>query len=233
MQKKHLIYKIYPTSSIKRINAKINSLGPNFKYSITSLLTERLILSITIFIILFIFADYGYLLAPIITFLFYLGSEKLILDYNIKKRIKILEHDAIFFFEVLGLTLESGRNLKNALEITVANVDNELSLEFQKMLEEIKLGRSFKESLELMKERIPSDVINSIILSLIESSMYGGSIIESLNNQLDYLRDKKILEVKAEITKLPTKISIISVIFFIPIMFLVILSPVIITFFTR
>ena len=46
-------------------------------------------------------------------------------------------------------------------------------------------------------------------------------------------KKKKILEVKAEITKLPTKISIISVIFFIPIMFLVILSPVIITFFTR
>lgn len=55
-------------------------------------------------------------------------------------------------------------------------------------------------------------------------------MIESLNNQLDFLRDKQLLEIKEEIAKLPTKISVISVIFFIPIMLLVILAPVILTF---
>ena len=44
------------------------------------------------------------------------------------------------------------------------------------------------------------------------------------------LRDKRILEIKGRIGKLPTKISIISVLFFIPIILLVILSPVLIEF---
>ncbi len=233
MKKKHLVYKIYPQSSINRIEEKIKLLGVNCKYNPAKLLAKRLLLSIVLFVFILLYFNYGYFFAPIITFVFYLGYEKLILDYNIKQRIKRLERDAIFFFEVLGLTLESGRNLKTGLEITVANIDNELSDEFKQMLDEIRLGRSFKESLNLMKERIPSDSINSINLSLMQASMYGGSVTESLNNQLDYLREKQLLEVKAEITKLPTKISVISVIFFIPIMFLVILSPVIITFFTK
>jgi len=51
-----------------------------------------------------------------------------------------------------------------------------------------------------------------------------------MNSQVDYLRDKQILNIKAEIGKLPTKISVLSVIFFIPIMFLIILAPVLINY---
>ena len=92
------------------------------------------------------------------------------------------------------------------------------------------MGKSFTESLEDMKERIPSDAINNIILSLTESSIFGNNITATLRNQLDYLRETKLLETKAEITKLPTKISVISVIFFLPIMLLIILSPVLVEF---
>ena len=82
-----------------------------------------------------------------------------------------------------------------------------------------------------MKQRIPSDTINNALLNIVQSSIFGNNIEESLNNQLDFLRDKRILEVKSQIGKLPTKISIISVIFFIPIILIVILAPVVIDFF--
>ena len=78
--------------------------------------------------------------------------------------------------------------------------------------------------------RIPSDTINNVILNITQSSIFGNSILESLNNQLDYLKEKRLLEIKAEITKLPTKISVISVLFFIPIMLLIILAPVLLEF---
>ena len=84
--------------------------------------------------------------------------------------------------------------------------------------------------LDDLKKRLPSDAINNVILNITESSVFGNNMIESLNNQLDFLRDKQLLEIKEEIAKLPTKISVISVIFFIPIMLLVILAPVILTF---
>ena len=52
-------------------------------------------------------------------------------------------------------------------------------------------------------------------------------MIESLNTQLDYLNDKLLLGIKERINKMPIKISIASVLIFIPIILLIILSPVI------
>lgn len=231
MKKKHsLIRKIYSEKTIDRIEKKILLLGIYCNYDPFVLLNYRLFFAVILFFLcLFCFKN-GYILAPILTVLFYLGSEYVVLDLQIKKRGKKLEQEAIFFFEVLSLTLESGRNLSSALEITSANIDSELSREFKKSLAEIRLGKSFSESITDMKLRIPSETINNTLLNITESSVYGNSILDSLNNQLDFLREKRLLEVKSEISKLPTMISILSVIFFIPIMLLIILVPVLLNF---
>ena len=95
---------------------------------------------------------------------------------------------------------------------------------------DINYGKSFDEAITNMKERIPSDTINNILLNIRESNMFGNSIIGTLNNQLDYLRETKILETKAYISKIPVKISVISVVFFVPLLLLLILGPVLIEF---
>ncbi len=231
MKKDHSISKkIHLKKSIERINKKIDLLGVGCKYNVIHLLNYRLIVSILIFIICFLFLKPGYILAPFITLFFYVGSEYLLFDMQIKKREKRLEEEAIFFFEVLILTIESDHNLNTALEITSSNIESDLSLEFRKSLSEIRLGKSFTESMNDMKKRIPSAAINHALLNIIQSNVFGNSILESLTNQLEYLREKQILEIKAEISKLPTKISIISVLFFIPILLLIILSPVLLEF---
>ena len=80
-----------------------------------------------------------------------------------------------------------------------------------------------------MQSKIPSDSINNIILSLTQANIYS-SIIDTMYNQVDYLREKRKLEVKAFISKVPTKISIISVFFFIPLILLIILGPVLLNY---
>ncbi|MCI9280260.1 MAG: type II secretion system F family protein [Bacilli bacterium] len=232
MKKNRFIYKTFRRKSIQKIEKKMKLLGINYEWNAYSFLTLRLILALLIFILLFIFSKYNFLVAPILTVIFYHFFEKGILDYQIKKRAKKLENEAIFFFQIVNLTLESSRNLKYAVEITSNNIESELSDEFKKTYAEMKLGKSFNEALKDMKERIPSDSINSIILNLTEASIFGNSIINTINNQIEYLQDKKLLEVKEVINKLPTKISILSVLFFIPIMLLIILAPVIIKYLT-
>lgn len=229
-KQRNFAHRLYREKTIKRLEGKINLLNSETSLDVFSFLNRRLCISIFLFLALFLSLKQGYIIAPIITILFYYFSEKVVLDRKIKKRQKKLEDEAIFFFEVLSLTLESNKHLKGALELTAKNIDSELASEFKKTLSEVKLGKSFTESLISMKERIPSDAINTIILNLTESSIFGNTVTESLNNQLDYLRDKKMLGIKAEINKLPTKISVISVLFFIPIMLLIILSPVVLNF---
>ena len=84
-----------------------------------------------------------------------------------------------------------------------------------------------------MKKRIPSDTINNTILNMIQSNTFGNSMVDSIYNQIEYLRNKQMLDVRAEIAKLPTKVSVISVLFFVPIMLLIILAPVIIQYITK
>ena len=233
MNNRGMVKKIYSLKSIEKIEKKVKLLGDNSTYSSLDFLNMRLLAAIFIFIIFIIFIPKRYYLAPIIVVIFHFGSEYLVFDYPISKRVKKLEEEAIFFFEILSLTLQSGRNLVSSLDITSKSIDSELALEFRKSLQEMKLGKSFSEALSDMKERIPSDTINNAILNIVQASVFGNSIEESLQNQLEFLRDKRLLDIKSEIGKLPTKISIISVIFFIPIILLVVLAPVLVDFITR
>ena len=225
-----LFVKIYPKRTIDRVERKIKLLGVSNHYNLFAILNFRVIISLILFVIILSVSDIGYILAPVVAILFYYLSEKILLDYPIKKRAKKLEKEALFFFEILLLTLEAGRNLGHALNLTTANVDSELSLEFKKTLSEVKLGKSLNEALNDMKKRIPSEAINNAILNMVESNIFGNSIVVSLTNQIDFLNNKQMLDVKAEINKLPTKVSIVSVVFFVPIMLLIILAPVLVRY---
>lgn len=221
---------IYSKRQIKRINDKINLLGVSSKYSTLSFLNIRLITSIMIFLFILINYKYGYIFSIVITILYYYFFEKVLLDAKINERRRKLDIEAIYFFEVLTLSLQTGRNLAEAIAITINSVDSELSLEFKEALRQTKFGKSLSESLTDMQSKIPSDNINNIILALTQANIYGSSIIDTMYNQVDYLREKRKMEVKAMISKVPTKISIISVFFFIPLILLIILGPALITY---
>ena len=230
MAKKSISEKIYSKYSFNSIKKKYLLLGYDNRKKILDFLNFRLVSSIVLFFIILYTVDLGYVLGPVLVLLYYYFLPNIVLDYKIKKRKMRLEEDAMFYFEVLSLSIESGNNLHNALLITSNNIDSDLSREFLMVMEEVSFGKSLSESLDKMKYRIPSDIINNIILNIRESIMFGNNIVETLNNQIDYLRDKKILETKALISKIPLKISVISVVFFIPLLLLLILGPVLIDY---
>lgn len=228
--KKELARMIYSKNIIDKIDCKIKLLGIQKKLETMEFLNVRLFSSIILFFILLYISKFGYIVAPAFTILYYLLFEKIVLDNKIKLRKSKLESEAMHFFEVLTLSLETGRNLEEALKVTVSSVNGDLSLEFKEAIRETKFGKSLKESLDDMQENIPSDNINNIILTLTQANIYGSSIIDTMYNQVDYLREKRKMEIKAEISKVPIKISILSVLFFVPLILLIILGPVILTY---
>ena len=115
--------KIYTKKSINKIKHKIKLLGPNCKVDPITFLNIRLIISLIIFFTLLFVSSLGYIYAPIFTVSFYLLLEYFVLDYRIKLRARKLDYEALFFFEVLTLSLESGRNLKGAIDLTCKNID--------------------------------------------------------------------------------------------------------------
>lgn len=228
--KSNISRNLYSRRLVSKINTKINLLGISCKYDAITFLNMRLFTSIIIFFVVLSSFDYGYILSLVAVILYYYLFERIFLDEKIKKRTTRLNNEAIYFFEVLTLSLQTGRNLAEAVSITVNSVDSELSREFKEAVRQTKFGKSLTESLTDMQKNIPSDSINNIILALTQANMYGSSIIDTMYNQVDYLREKRKLEVKAAISKVPTKISIISVFFFIPLILLIILGPAILSY---
>ena len=226
---KGIINKIYRAKDIESIQNRINQLGISKKFDAVTFLTIRMVTTILITVGLLIFFYSKYFIIPFIIIIYYNLFYYFFITLPINKRIKKLDSDALSFFEVLTLSLESGKNLENSLELTCYNIDNDLSSEFKKCLFELRFGKSLLESLEALKKRIPSETINNIILNITQTGVFGSSIIDTMNTQVEYLREKQILDIKAQINKIPNKVSIVSVLFIVPLILLIILGPFIIS----
>lgn len=218
---------IYCEKDINNIQAKINMLG-NTKLNAVTFMNYRLLTTIGFALFIIVFTNLGYLLIPFFTVLYYYLFYYVSITKPLKDRVRKLDSEAVYFFEVLALTLESGRNLENSIEMTCLNIDSDLSNEFKNALLEVKFGKSLIEALEDLKKRIPSETINNIILNITQTSVFGNSIIDTMNNQIEFLRDKQVLEIKAQINKIPNKVSIVSVLFIIPLILLLVLGPVLV-----
>ncbi len=222
---------VYRDRTIEKLNSKIKLLGVNSKYDAITFMNIRIITSIILFFVILYLIDFGYILAPIVVYFYYTLLPSLYFDSKIKKRSRELDYDAMYFFEILALSLESGKNLITALRLASNSIESSLSLEFREVIREVNLGKSLDKALDDAKSRIPSDSVNNIILNIRESNLFGNNIIDTLYNQIDYIREKLVLEQRSYIAKLPIKISIISVVFFIPLLLLLILGPVILNYF--
>lgn len=230
MNRQDFIKKIYSKSYIDKIMTKVNLLGFDNNTDPYDFLLARLISLLLVFCVCLYVFNYGYIVAPVVSVIFYNLYNEIFLNSKIRKRNLVLEKEAMHFFEVLTLSLETGRNLAEAIEVTTSSVSGTLSLEFSESVREVSFGKSLSEALNDMQDRIPSDTINNVILSLTQSNLYGNSIIENLYTQIDYLREKRKMEVKGRISKVPVMISVISVLFFVPLLLIIILGPVLLEF---
>lgn len=196
---------------INRIQRKINNMGLSIKASI--FINMRIISSIILFVFTLLTSSYGYIIAPLITLIYYISIEYIILDIGIKHYIKDIEAEALDFFPVFLIHLKGTRNVKKAIYFTTSIINNELSNCFKKALRDIEIGKSVEESLEKLKENIPSENIKTIITSIIEANRTGTNVEKTINHQLEYIEEKKRKNLLNKLRVVPLKIAIVSIIF--------------------
>lgn len=217
---------LYPKKTYEKTVKNIKKLGLNSNLSVDSFLIKRTTLVfITFLTVLFIF-EKGYILAPLLSLGVYMLYDYILLLRHLQKRKDSLEKDAMYFFEIMTLSLETGHGIKKALDLTSENVSSLLSDEVKILLKEVRLGKNLNEAIDSLKERVPSEDVHNIFLNIQEANLFGSGIIETMYNQIDYMREKEIQYAKARITKVPVQVSIISVLIYIPLIMLLILGPV-------
>jgi Flp pilus assembly protein TadB len=192
--KDSLSNRIYGKSTIKRITKKMNLL--NLKLDPQLFIGFRFVTSFLMFLLLFLVLDYGFVISPIVTVFYYFSVETILLDFNINRRAKEMEKDAVDYFPVFLISLRCSRSVKKAITVTNKIVKNKLSFEFYKVLNDVEIGKSLQEALTIAIERMPSDIIVNIMVSLIEADRLGNNIDKTVTIQLDYLKEvnkKKML----------------------------------------
>lgn len=230
MNKEEFVKRLYSDKYVSKFEKRVMLLGIKNKMNPYDIIITRLFTTVILFILLLYFLDYGYIIAPVVAVIYYFLFNYVVLNSKINSREIKLENEAMHFFEVLTLSLETGRNLVEAIDVTTSNVSGMLSDEFKEAVREVSFGKSLNEALADMQKRIPSETVNNIILSLTQANLYGNSIIDNLYGQIDYLREKRKLEVKGRISRVPVLISVISVFFFIPLLLMIILGPILLEY---
>ncbi len=134
MPKIKLFRKLFGSSDVKTITEKIKMLGDSAKFDTNTFIFMRLFTTVLFFFILIFIFNLGYILSPFLAIVYYYAFYYVLIESPLKKRIIKLDGEALHFFEILTLTLESGKNLENALKVKCFNIDSELLREFKKKI---------------------------------------------------------------------------------------------------
>lgn len=147
------------------------------------------------------------------------------LNRAIDDRRKEMERQLPDIIDLLVISVEAGLGFEAAMGRVVQNVPGELSKEFQRTLQETRVGVSRNDALRNMAERTDVEDLNSFILALIQADQFGVSIARMLRVQADEMRVRRRQRIQEKAFAAPVKMIFPMLVCIFPSIFIVILGP--------
>lgn len=147
------------------------------------------------------------------------------LNEQIKKRqleIRKAMPDAL---DLLTICVEAGLGFDAAMSNVAEKWNNELSLAFARAIREIQLGKSRREALKTMADRIDLPEMTSFVAAIIQSEQLGVSMAKVLRIQADQMRMRRRQYAEELAHQAPVKMLIPMVVFIFPSIFIVLMTP--------
>lgn len=127
--------------------------------------------------------------------------------------------------DLLTVCVEAGLGFDAALAKVNEKWDNELSLAFGRVLQEIRLGRLRREALRDMANRMEVPDVTTFVAAIIQAEQLGVSIAKVLRIQSDQMRVRRRQRAEENAQKAPVKILFPMVFLIFPSLFIVLLGP--------
>lgn len=152
--------------------------------------------------------------------------------YWVTKRAQKREEEiSAGFPDALDLMLvcvEAGQSLDQAI-IRVAKEMRAaypaLAEEFELVAYEMKAGKEKTDVLRDFGDRIGIQDINSFVTVLIQSASFGTSVAEALRVYAGEMRDKRVMRAEEKANKLPTKLTLCTMMFCVPPLLVILIGP--------
>ncbi|MBN9304504.1 MAG: type II secretion system protein [Devosia sp. 67-54] len=133
--------------------------------------------------------------------------------------------------DLMLLCVEAGMSVEHAFK----RVAKEIGMQSPELAEEITLTTaelSFLEdrtrAYENLGKRTGLDVVKAVMTSLIQADRYGTSVGTSLRVMAEEGRETRMMEAEKKAAALPPKLTVPLIVFFLPVLFIVIITPAII-----
>ena len=130
--------------------------------------------------------------------------------------------------DLLTICVEAGLGFDAALMKVVEKSKGILGVEFQRVLQEIKMGKPRRDSLRDLAKRNPTDDLKTWVAALVQADQLGISMGGVMRTQSQEIRLKRRQRIEEKAQKAPVKVMLPLVFFIFPCVFIVILGPAVI-----
>jgi len=154
---------------------------------------------------------------------FYLPQYQL--SRSITKRQKEIRKGLPDALDLLTICVEAGLSFDGAMAKVAEKWDNEISLAFSRVIQEIQLGKLRREALRDMQANIGVSEMTSFVAAIIQSELLGVSMAKVLRVQADQMRVRRRQMAEEEAHKAPIKMLIPMAFIMFPSILIILLTP--------
>lgn len=152
----------------------------------------------------------------------------LMLSSKISRRQKEIRKAMPDALDLLTICVEAGLGFDAALSKVAEKWETELSLAFTRAIREIQLGKTRRDALKDMSDRLGIPEMTSFVAAIIQSEQLGVSMAKVLRIQSDQMRVKRRQYAEEEAHKAPIKMIIPMALLIFPSIIIIILTPAVI-----
>lgn len=141
---------------------------------------------------------------------------------NRQKEIRKAMPDAL---DLLTICVEAGLGFDAAMSKVSEKWDNQLSLAFARTIREIQLGKTRRDAMKDMSDRLDINEMTSFVAAIIQSEQLGVSMAKILRIQSDQMRIKRRQRAEEEAHKAPVKMVLPMAFLMFPTILIIVLTP--------
>lgn len=127
--------------------------------------------------------------------------------------------------DLLTISVEAGLPFDGAMQRVAEKWDNEISKAFARMLNEMRVGKSRRDALRDMSDRLDVPDVTSFVAALVQADQLGISIAKVLRIQSEQMRIKRRQRAEEKAQQAPIKMLIPMTFLIFPTILVVILGP--------
>jgi tight adherence protein C len=143
------------------------------------------------------------------------------------KRLRRISRALPFYLDIVTLSVESGTNLTGALSHAVAKGPaGPLQAELERVLSDVRAGRTRAEALRALADRIDLPAIASWVAALVSAERQGSSLGPILRAQAEQRRQERFQLAEKLAMRAPVKMLFPLLVFIFPCTFVLLLFPV-------